>query len=244
VPASFSSIDRHQNRRTEEATPIFPSVFSLIAQENGRVSLSVNGIGHGSDSGSSSAQIGVLKPSPSAKVRKAFLFASTWFNRNAAVKLHNEKIDWEGMATRSNGRTDLRSFYADVTAVVKTIIDEATAGELLISVEETLDSRTTDGEILAVIFEDPMSPTSDNGVSLFFGADGGTFTLNLASPITEADLEDESSRMDLSLGIGFSYQGNNNEGGSNVDFCEVVSGRLLWHTKSSSIITQLRFFSL
>jgi hypothetical protein len=144
-------------------------------------------------------------------------------------------MTWDDTATNSY----LESFYGDVTSVVKTTVDAATASELFIPVDETSNSANTDGEVLPVIFEDPTALVPDNSVSLLFGAlnsAGDTFALSLATPITAVDLADPDLIMGLSLGIGFGYQGS--------QFSTVVSGRLSWHTKSSLIITQLRSFFL
>jgi hypothetical protein len=184
----------------------------VVAQENGPVLLSVNGIGH-----HGSSTIGVLKPSLTAVVRKAFLFATT-HGGDAHVTLNGAAITWDGTATNIY----LHSFYADVTYVVKPTVDAASAGELFIPVVETSNVGGTDGEVLAVIFEDPASLVPDNSVTLLFGAlnsAGDSFALNLASPITAADLADPDLIIDLTLGIGFGYQ----PGGQ---FSLVVSGRL------------------
>jgi hypothetical protein len=197
-PGTDCSAGLGRNLKTETTRRL--AGLSVVAQENGPVLLSVNGIGH---TGSSS--IGVLKPSSTAVVRKAFLFATTYTNGGAHVTLHGDAITWDGTAT--NGY--LHSFYADVTLVVAQTVDAAIAGELFIPVVETSNAGGTDGEVLAVIFEDPTALVPDNSVSLLFGAlssAGDTFAVNLASPITAADLADPNLIMDLSLGIGFGFQ--------------------------------------
>jgi hypothetical protein len=207
--------------------------FSLVAQENGKVFLSVNGKGH-----TGSGLIGVLKPSPTAVVRKAFLFATT--NRgNADVSLNGLPITWDGTASNSN----YGSFYADVTSVVKQTVDAATTGELFISVVETTNAGGTDGEVLAVIFEDPSALVSDNSVSLLFGAlnqAGDSFAINLASPITAADLSNPDLTMDMSIGIGFGYQSGSYGG----QFSLVVSGRLYRDTRKAARLSLSLFVSI
>jgi hypothetical protein len=201
-----------RNLRTETTRRL--AGLTVVAQENGPVLLSVNGIGH---TGISS--IGVLKPSSTAVVRKAFLFATT-YSGVANIKLNGVAVGppWDGVADNAF----LHSFYADVTSVVKPTVDAAPAGELFIPVEEFANAAGTDGEVLAVIFEDPLALVPDNSVSLLFGAlnsAGDTFIINLASPITAVDLADPNLVMDLSLGIGY----GNQPGGQ---FSLVVSGRL------------------
>jgi hypothetical protein len=193
--------------------------LSLVAQENGFVVLSLNGKGH---DGASS--IGVRKPSANAVVRSAFLFATTYNTGGAHVKLNGAAapIVWDGTATNSF----LHSFYADVTTLVKPTIDAAlVAGELFIPVEEIANAAGTDGEVLAVIFDDPANQAPLNSVSLLFGAlasAGDSFTINLAAPITLDDINDPNLIMDLSLGIGFGFQTPTYK----VQFSEVVSGCL------------------
>jgi hypothetical protein len=187
-----------RNLKTETTRRLPANGLSVVAQENGPVLLSLNGKGH---TGISS--IGVLKPSATATVRSAFLFASTTFGGGAHVKLNGVQVVWDGTAAQHV----FESQYADVTALVKPDIDIAGAGELFIPVQETANAQRTDGEVLAVIFEDLLLP--DNSVSLLFGAlasAGDSFTINLASPITVADLVDPNLIMDLSLGIGFGFQ--------------------------------------
>lgn len=179
--------------------------FSVVAQETGKITLSINGIGH-----DGVASIGVRKPSGVATVRAAFLFASRIYASTVipVVSLNSSPVTWVGQATSPS--VALSSFYADVTSIVKTLLDSAVAGEILVPVEELSGtSGITDGEILAVIFDDPEQEL-ENSASLLFGAlssAGDSFTINLVSPITPADLSDPN-RLRLSLGIGFSYQSN------------------------------------
>jgi hypothetical protein len=182
----------------------------VVAHENGPVLLSINGNGYiGSDT------IGVNKPSMTAKVRKAYLFATTYNGRDASgviqfvdadVILNSVPIDWDGTATNDI----FRSFYADVTSVIKPTVDAVVSvGEVLIDVEEVTNTSGTDGEVLAVIFEDPIALVADNSVSLLFGAlssAGDSFTINLGAPLTPGDINDPNLIMDLSLGIGFGFQ--------------------------------------
>lgn len=64
-----------------------------------------------------------------------------------------------------------------------------------------------DGEILAVIFDDPNQKT-DNTIVLLFGAQaigGDTFSIKTAQPI---DLTDPNLAIDMGLGISYGYQEN------------------------------------
>jgi hypothetical protein len=191
--------------------------LTVLAQENGRVLLSINGKGY-----TGTSTIGVRKPSATAVVLKAFLFASTFNGVAADVKLNGDLIPWDGTAT--NGFLD--SFYAEVTNVVKATIDVfGGPGDLQIDVEEVTNTGGTDGQVLAVIFEDPAILVPDNSVSLLFGAldsDGDTFTVTLASALSAEDIADTDLIVDLSLGIGFGFQSSSVLDQNST----VVSGRL------------------
>jgi hypothetical protein len=210
-----SVVDSNRNLKTQ-TTRRLEGGLSVVAQENGPVILSVNGKGH---SGSSS--IGVLKPSSTAVVRSAFLFVTTHYGVVPGVKLNGVSIPWDGTAANSDSSLDLHSFYADVTTVVKPTVDGKSAGELFLPVVETSHATVNDGEVLAVIFEDPAL-VSDNSISLLFGAlnsAGDSFQVTFYSPIAATDLSDPSIIMDLSLGIGFGSQAHMNQ------FSHVVSGQ-------------------
>src|SRR4029077_20463590 len=93
--------------------------------------------------------------------------------------------------------------FADVTAIVKPIVDAAPSGIVSLTITE-MNSSGIDGESLAVIFDDPNQST-DNTVILLFGAQniaGDTFSVLLGSPITDPTLP-----IDMSLGISFGFQG-------------------------------------
>jgi cysteine-rich repeat protein len=173
--------------------------FNVIASETGKIYLSINGEGHAGTS-----TIGVRKPSASATVRKAFLFAST-FNGDAFVSLADTPVTWLDTAVNLY----LKSFYADVTSVVKVQLDLFTAGSYpavtSVNVAETANADGTDGEILAVIWDDPAATTTSS-TSLLFGAlssAGDAFNINFANPI---DTSVPGLVIDLSLGIGFGFQ--------------------------------------
>src|SRR5262249_17268562 len=73
-----------------------------------------------------------------------------------------------------------------------------------------------DGEVLAVIFDDPAQ-TTDNTVALLFGAQstsGDTFSVLLGDPI---DKTDPNLSLDMSLGISFGFQPSSPSQYSQVD---------------------------
>jgi hypothetical protein len=225
----INSLETHDRKlKTGSTRRLTNHGLEVVAQANGPVLLSINGKGHaGSDT------IGVMKPSGTAVVRTAFLFATTITADQgmqgipADVKLNGVQIEWDGMKTNSF----LGSFYKDVTTIVKDLIDSSDPGELFIDVEEVSNIEGTDGEILAVIFEDPTAdPVPDNSIALLFGAldsEGDSFDILLENPITQANIDDPNLVIDLSLGIGFGFQGpvpGTRPGSAPTQFSRVVSG--------------------
>ena len=97
------------------------------------------------------------------------------------------------------------NYWTDATALVKAKIDAAPAGRVDFTMVEVNRNSYIDGEILAVIFDDPAQAVS-NTVVLCFGSqaqDGDTFAIGLAEPI---DKSDPNLVLDFSLGISYSYQ--------------------------------------
>lgn len=168
---------------------------------NGKVSLSVDGLGTTSSTGN----IRVDKPT-GAKVRAAYLAsASTGFSGytipNGGVLIDGAAVNWDLVISNS---ISSKNHWADVTSLVKTKIDAAPAGIVNFTITEN-NSPSIDGEILAVVFDDP-GQTSDNTIVLLFGAQniaGDTFNIGLATPINKSA---PGFKLDFSLGISYSYQ--------------------------------------
>ena len=183
-------------------SPVAFGSIDPFVTESGFVYLSVDGLGILTPSGN----IRVNKPSINATVRKAYLLsASTGFTSyripNGGVTLAGTPVNWD-TETPSNIRS--YNYLADVTAIIKPILDAAPAGINLVAVIES-NTAYIDGEILAVIFDDP-NQTSSSTVVLLFGAQkvaGDTFNITLSDPI---DLSKPDLVLDMSLGISFGYQ--------------------------------------
>lgn len=181
---------------------ILPKAITPSITETGFISLSLDALGTNSVSGI----VQVEKPA-GATVRKAFMAAaSTGFRRrvlvNGDVSIDGNPVNWDSVIPNS-----ISSFnaFADVTALVKPKIDAAAAGRVDFTITE-VSSFGIDGEILAVIFDDP-NQTSSNTIVILFGAQvttGDTFAIALAEPI---DKSDPNLALDLSLGISFGFQG-------------------------------------
>jgi hypothetical protein len=162
----------------------------------------------GAGSNLSSHTIQVEKPNASATVRKAFfLAASTGFTgrviANGDITLNGTGISWDQAISNSIGSNN---YLADVTSLVKPIMDAAAPGRTTFTIAEVSTSGI-DGEILVVVFDDPTQ-TADQTVILLFGAQniaGDTFAITLATPIDPAAA---GARADMGLGISFGFQGS------------------------------------
>ncbi len=185
---------------------LYPSavnaVLSPVLAETGKIAFSIDGVGTNSASGI----IDVDKPS-GATVRVAvFACATTGFTgtmpADGAVTLAGVPVSWG-----QNIPNGIQSFntFADVTTIVKPLIDAAPAGNVPMTVAE-LNPSFWDGCALAVVFDDPAQPT-DSSVTIVFGAQatsGDSFAITLAQPL---DLTNVASKADMGLAITFSFQG-------------------------------------
>ncbi|MDP2606281.1 MAG: Ig-like domain-containing protein [Deltaproteobacteria bacterium] len=169
----------------------------------GKLFLSVDGAG--SNNASHTAQ--VEKPNASTTVRQAFvLAASAGFSgrvlNNGDVAINGTPINWDARVPGAIANSNHR---ANVTSIVKPIIDAASPGRVTFTFTEVSTSGI-DGEILVVVFDDPLQ-TADSTVSLLFGAQnisGDTFSITLAEPI---DPTSPGAVADMGLGISFGFQG-------------------------------------
>jgi hypothetical protein len=97
------------------------------------------------------------------------------------------------------------SYWTDISTLVRPKLNSAPAGIVNFTISE-LPSITTliDGEILAVVWDDPTAaPTT---VTLMFGAQsttGDSFTVTLAQPV---DKSNPATVLDMSLGISYGFQ--------------------------------------
>ncbi|MCX9011789.1 MAG: Ig-like domain-containing protein [Candidatus Methanoperedens sp.] len=178
-----------------------------VITETGKISLSVDGLGTIASTGVIQAE----KPA-GATVRKAYMAAASMGTSyrvlaNGDVKIDGADVIWDtAKTTPCSPVAGLRcsNHWADVTSIVKSKIDAAPAGRVDFAITE-VGTSGIDGEILAVIFDDP-SQTNDNTVVLLFGAQsvtGDNFAIALANPINKAD---PNLKLDMSLGISFGYQ--------------------------------------
>jgi hypothetical protein len=205
MPLAYADPDPGTDIEGIGPSPVTMGSIIPHAAETGKISLSMDGLGV------SPGNIGIIqvdKPA-GATVRKAYMAAATTGFKehklvNGDIKIDDVDVAW-GVETPSS--INSWNYWADVTSIVTSKIDAASAGRVNLNITEPeLDSYYIDGEILAVIFDDPNQAT-DNTIVLLFGAQdiaGDTFTLGLDEPI---DTSDPNLVLDMSLGISYSYQG-------------------------------------
>jgi hypothetical protein len=184
------------------ASPAATGGINPVVTETGKITVSTDGLGTNNASGGS---IQVQKPA-GATVRGAYLgAASTGFSQrtlvNGDVKLAGSAVSFSTVIPNgifsSNG-------FANVTSIVKPVVDAAPAGIVNLHVDEVA-TFGIDGEALAVIFNDPSQAVS-NTVALLFGAQqttGDTFAIGFANPINKSD---PNLKLNMALGISFGFQ--------------------------------------
>lgn len=176
--------------------------LTKIVNEFGRISLSLDALGTLDATGT----IQVEKPA-GATVRKAYLMTATtgWSNYRLStgdVKILGNDVVWEKELSNS---IVSYNYWANVTAIIKATLDAAPSGIVNLDISE-LSTGNIDGEILAVIFDDP-NQTTNNTVLLYFGAQnvsGDSFVIDFGTPIVK---DDPKLVLDYSLGISFGCQG-------------------------------------
>jgi hypothetical protein len=154
------------------------------------------------------ATVVVQKSGPSATVAAAYLLAAGTpgtILANGDITLGGIPISFDPSHS-ATGVLSINSIWTDVTSIVKPVVDAAPVGVVPFTVAEPTRTASIDGEILAVIMNDPTLPT-DNTVSFQFGAlasAGDTYAIGLASPL---NLSDPNLALTMSIGDSFGFQG-------------------------------------
>lgn len=201
TPGTEVSLDRASKKA---ATPS-KSLSDVFVTVSGNISTSIDGVG----TNNSSASIQVEKPSPGATVRRAFLITAAAPNVDLSasdiVLTKGNKSqtitasDYDNIVLGANGEENGR---VEITSLVSSIVNPASAGMVDVTVEESSPS-SIEGMVLAVIFDDP-SVSESRSVSLVFGAQqqaGDSFSISLGEPF-----DDSSVDIEMSLGISFGFQ--------------------------------------
>jgi len=184
------------------------SGIELYWQDSGNISLSVDAEGNIDTLGGT---ISVDKPTGGGTVRRAFLMASSNGGRiikNGDVLLANNPITWDKSVF-----ADIPSFpkffnntIADVTSIIKPLLDNAPTGINEISIQE-IGTIDIDGTVLVVIFDkEEIQLFGERGVILLFGKQstlGDSFIINLSEPIDPDNIFDSAY---MGIGISYGYQ--------------------------------------
>lgn len=197
----MSALDQPSAPNASVASASMVGGLSALYTQTGNLSLSVDGLGTNDLSGI----IQVQKPA-GATVRAAFMAAASAGFSSRTLAAGDVQIDGVGFPWSVTVPSTILSqnHWADVTALVKSKIDAAPPGRVNFTIGERV-TQSIDGEILAVVFDDPAQMT-DNTIVLLFGAQnvaGDQFVVSLADPI---DLSDPSLLLNMGLGISFGFQ--------------------------------------
>jgi len=190
----------------------------MVVNERGHVSRSIAGVTSDTTAG---GVLTINKPA-GATVRGAY-FAIATRGFTATPLTDPLTIDGQPVALDNNTPSGIRSYnyFTNVTSITKPKIDAAPAGPVSLLVAEP-QPNLTDGEILVVIYDDP-AVTIDETISIMYGAlspTGDHYAIQLTNPIS---LADSNTKLEMSLGISYSYQANGSQQYSSVD---VNSSRL------------------
>lgn len=182
-----------------------PDGLYPFATVTGKVYMSEDGIGTNDPTG---GPVYVQKNDSSATVQAAYILAAGtpgYLMQDGDVTLDGTSLSFTS-ADNVIGNFGVNSVWTDVTSIVAPIVDAAPAGNVEFTAAEPNNTFSIDGEILAVIMNDPTLPTN-NTVSFLFGAldtTGDSFSIGLASPL---DLSDPNLALTMSIGDSFGYQG-------------------------------------
>ncbi len=192
VPGEMSSVEA-------SPSPASSASLSPFVTETGKISLSIDGIGTLSDSG----VVQVEKPA-GATVKAAYLITASMALAgplaDGTLSVESIPVNWDAGVSSHYWW----NYHADVTQIVKPVVDAAAPGRVNISLNES-PSSAVDGSVLAVIFDDP-NVVKDNTVVLLFGGQspaGDTFNIGMAEPI---DLSNPDLALGMSLGISYGFQ--------------------------------------
>jgi hypothetical protein len=160
----------------------------------GNVAVSTDGFGSLSSGGTISAEVPL-----GATVLNAYLYSSmAYFGGPAGGTLDGNALSYVSLGANS---VPLEAFRADVTSIVKPIIDGGPGGIYDFTVTEN-NSTGADGEALVVVYSLPSLPVTTVGILDGFSQPAGDNTsINFS---TALDPTAPGFQAEMRLGIGFS----------------------------------------
>lgn len=123
--------------------------------------------------------------------------------------------DWTALGLANSY---LQAYRTDVTAQIAAAVGGGSAVPYTFTVNNESPNNSIDGEVLAIIYSNPNE--TERTIAFldgFSATTGDTTTVNLADPLTDAQLADADFEATLSLGIGYGYQATSNFQSSTVD---------------------------
>ena len=205
VPGTMTAAAPTGGHVGAQASAAAASGLTPFATVTGKVYMSEDGIGTNNPAG---GPVRVAKRDKSATVEAAYLLAAGvpgYTMQNGDVTLDGKSLSFAA-ANNAVGNFGVNSVWTNVTSIVKPVVDSAPVGNVSFTAAEPNNTDEIDGEILAVIMQDPTLPT-DNTVSFEFGAlntTGDTFSIGLAQPL---NLSNKNLALTMSIGDSYSYQG-------------------------------------
>lgn len=167
----------------------------LFQQYNGTVGVSTDGFGSTNNSGVISASVPV-----GSTVIAAYLYTATFVGGTSYGGTLNGSAVAYGPLMVNATASYLGSARADVTSIVKPVIDGGAGGVYDFNITET--SGNQDGDALVVVYSNPLLPTSSVGILDGFSAlSGDSFSVNFSDPLNTAA---PGFVAEMMLGTGFS----------------------------------------
>ena len=168
----------------------------------GNYAVSTDGWGSSTQAGTISASVPA-----GATVTAAYLYTSTFDNVTLAGiggSLASSAVNYStSLGKNSDACCSLTAARADVTSIVKPLVDGGVGGIYNFSITE--NSFSQDGSALVVVYQMPSLPTSTVGIIDGFAlVTGDSTAINFASPL---DPVAPGFFAEMRLGIGYSYNG-------------------------------------
>lgn len=182
----------------------------------------VGSYGVSTDGWGSTTQAGVISAfvPVGATVTAAYLYTSTYTNvAGRGGSLAGTAVNYSTLLGTNVG---LEAARADVTSIVKPLVDGGPGGAYNFTITET--SSGQDGSALVVVYSLPSLATSTVGILDGFSVTTGDSTaISFASPLNPAA---PGFFAEMRLGIGFSYDGTNCTGFGQTSTVDVNSVRI------------------
>ena len=163
----------------------------------------VGNVGYSSDGFGSTSQTGTISASVPAgsTVLGAYLYTG-FFGGGSGIggTLNGSTVSYGPVVPNSTACCDIGSARADVTSIIKPIIDGGAGGIYNFTVTES--SSGQDGEALIVVYSNPSLPVATFGLlDGFASVTGDTTSINFATPLNPTD---PGFFAEMFLGINFS----------------------------------------